>query len=126
MVELSNITHINEVQDMVRRDPGFRDSFPDLNRHNRVATDQEREMFAVPSHARLNIPLCLSIEELRDWSERLFTLAQKIKTIAAENQETEISKLHWVKHEVNRLNKESLPAIRDNRRRFYERKAVEK
>lgn len=124
MVGLSIISQLPEGQDMVRRDPKLRDTFPELGKRD-IATDADRQMYALPSHVRLNIPLCLSIEELRDWSERLYTLAQDVKVIAA-SEHNEIWKLQRVRMEVNALNEESKPAIRENRRRFYERKAVEK
>lgn len=126
MVSYENVARLPEAEDMVRRDPKLRDKFPPLHRFEGIATDQDRERHAIPSHARLNVPLCMTIEEVKAWSEKLYTLAQDIKIIADRDGLTEIEKLSRIKMEVGALNRDTLADISANRERYYERKGKEK
>lgn len=126
MVEWNNVAQLPEAEKMVRRDPTLADKFPRLPRWEGIATDADRERYGIKSHARLNVPTCMTIEDLAAWSEKLYTLAQDIKVVAADTNRNEIEKLMRVQMEVAALNRETLDAIQKNRRSHYERKAVEK
>lgn len=126
MVSYEQVAKLPEGEAMVRRDPALADKFPKLHRFENIATDEDRQRYGIPSHARLNVPLCMSIEEVAEWAQRLFTLAQRIQVAAAEKDEKEIWKLRRIQDEVAALNRDTLKDINANRQRFYKRKGEER
>lgn len=126
MVGMEIIAEMDEGREMVKRDPTMKDVFPSLKRWEGIATDEDRQRYGIKSHARLNIPTCLPIDEMAAWAEKLYTLVQDIKVACADENKTEIEKLFRIQLEVGALNRQTLKQISENRNRYYERKGKEK
>jgi hypothetical protein len=103
MVDYALAAHMPEVKDMVRRDPDLREVFPELRKMD-IATDEERRVHGIPTFARINVPLCLSIEELGTFADDLASLAHRMKGVVAERQSKELHRLGDIAAGVRRLN----------------------
>jgi hypothetical protein len=128
MVNPNALIEMKEVQQMVKRDPKMRDVFPEPKK-GEIATYRERAQYGIRSHARLNVPLCYSIEELYDWAEQLHTVATRIQAITVKKDVKEIWRLMEIKGVVDQLNKESEQdiakmgrALAEEQRRIQERR----
>lgn len=121
MVNPHTLIEMDEVQDMVKRDPKMRDVFPEPKR-GEIATDAERVRYGIRSHARLNVPLCYSIDQLYDWAEQLHTVATRIQAIAVKKDVKELWRLMEIKGVVDQLNKESEQDIAKFNKRLAEKK----
>lgn len=124
MVDMSYLSTVPEGREMVRRDPGLRDSFPELKK-NDVATDRDRELHGIPASCRIEVPLCLSAEELHDWADELAGLAHQIKGAAMSKHTREIHRLTDIKALCKGFSNRYKPQIDAANARKWDRKSAQ-
>lgn len=72
-----NLAATQEGQDMVRRDPKLRDTFPIADKD--IATDLDRKMLGIPTSARISAPLFQSRDQIREWAKGIQELGRMIE-----------------------------------------------
>lgn len=123
MVGMNVVAMTPEGKDMVRRDPGLRDAFPELKQRD-IATDAERELYGLPTFTRISVPLCLPIEELADkFATELIELGTAIKALRTDHSIPEIHRLNRIKAEVQAINRNYKRAIDSAKQREWDRKS---